>query len=91
MTIDNGELTMNNLVYGSYFVGSVIAVITLSSGLTLLARLAPIIRNQLILLGVVIVAIASLFILFSPNRQMLGKIALIIAGLIGIGVILGCS
>lgn len=82
---------MNKLVLGSYFMGSVIASVTLSSGFTLLARLAPIIRNQLILIVVVLVAIASLFILCSPNRQVLGKIALIVVGLIGIGVILGCS
>jgi hypothetical protein len=82
---------MNKVVFGSYFVGSVIAIITLSSGFTMLARLAPIVRNQLILLTVVLVAIASLFIFFSTNRQAFGKIALIIVGLIGIGVILGCT
>ena len=82
---------MNKLIFGSYFIGSVIATVTLSSGFTLLARLAPIIRNQLILIAVVIMAIATLFCLVSLNRQVLAKVALIVIGLVGIGVIIGCS
>jgi uncharacterized RDD family membrane protein YckC len=82
---------MNKLVFGSYFVGSTVAIITLSSGFTMLARLAPIVRNQLILIMVILVTISSLFCLFSPNRQSLGKVALIVIGLVGLGVILGCN
>ena len=84
-------MTMQKIVLGSYFVGSVIATITLSSGLTLLARLAPIIRNQLLLIAVVVVTIAFLFCFVSPKREALIKMLFIVVFLIGIGVIVGCT